>query len=326
MAPQGDAYNVDWVVSPSSNVHVASDRAWFTDYTPFTTKISAAPGAEPSVEVHGVGTVVLHTRTYGKGKPPKPACHITLTNVLYVPGNPVNIFSTMKMESDVNIKFRFGSNAVEPIIKRDTNHVLGLVVRLKLHKLWLQGQSRDQSSLDPDGMYYIYASWPGTETERYNNRLTQESQAEHVSNLTQAEPPYTTEEKEFLKRCYGGEFDFLMTLGLKIHDEDDREEGRHTLRTLRADSDGEAKPKSNKRPRLDSDATPSREATQMQAYAAHLADRKFTSDQLDFIQKHYHNSGHFMRCHDLDSWQDGACDEAVKTVKTLITHEHFKSR
>lgn len=137
MAPQGDAYNVDWVVSPSSNVHVASDRAWFTDYTPFRTKISSAPGAEPSVDVHGIGTVVLHTRTHGKGKPSKPACHITLSNVLYVPGNPVNIFSTMKMESDVNIKFRFGSNVVEPIIKRDTNLVLGLVVRLKLHKLWL---------------------------------------------------------------------------------------------------------------------------------------------------------------------------------------------
>lgn len=76
MAPQGDAYNVDWVVSPSSNVHVASDRAWFTDYTPFRTKISAAPGAEPSVEVHGVGTVVLHTRTYGKGN--LPSLHVIL--------------------------------------------------------------------------------------------------------------------------------------------------------------------------------------------------------------------------------------------------------
>lgn len=61
MPPQGAAYNVDWILSNTSNVHVANDRAWFTTYTPYRTKISGMPGGGPSIDVHGIGTVVLGT-------------------------------------------------------------------------------------------------------------------------------------------------------------------------------------------------------------------------------------------------------------------------
>ncbi|KAG9694711.1 hypothetical protein KCU95_g5530, partial [Aureobasidium melanogenum] len=82
MPPQGAAYNVDWILSNTSNVHVANDRAWFTSCSPFRTKLSTMPGTEPTVEVHGIGTVVLPTRIYRQGKSHKPNREITLHNVL----------------------------------------------------------------------------------------------------------------------------------------------------------------------------------------------------------------------------------------------------
>ncbi|THZ13919.1 hypothetical protein D6C90_10245 [Aureobasidium pullulans] len=146
-------------------------------------------------------------------------------------------------------------------------------------------------------------------------------------NPGSSNPPYTTEEKEFLKREYGGEFNFLMTLGLKIHSEDDRDEGRHYLRTLRADSEDEGRVSSNKRPRpedSDDDVSCYRAIRMELAPATYFSEDKFSPDQLDFIKKHYGHSGHFIRCHDLDACSDSNYDAAIKVVNTLMTHEQWR--
>lgn len=46
--------------------------------------------------------------------------------------------------------------------------------------------------------------------------------------------PYTKEEKDWLKRNWGGEFKFLIAYGLSIYDDDDREEGRRIARAMMA--------------------------------------------------------------------------------------------
>ena len=51
--------------------------------------------------------------------------------------------------------------------------------------------------------------------------------------------PLTDEEKDWLKKNYGGEFNFLHTHGLKMHDEEDREQGRRIVRAMMANSDDE---------------------------------------------------------------------------------------
>jgi hypothetical protein len=51
-------------------------------------------------------------------------------------------------------------------------------------------------------------------------------------------PPYTAEEKRWLKKHWGGEFHFLLAYQLRIYDEEDREQGRLTARALmEADED-----------------------------------------------------------------------------------------
>ncbi|THX00024.1 hypothetical protein D6D13_09787 [Aureobasidium pullulans] len=95
------------------------------------------------------------------------------------------------------------------MIFRETGKVIALAVRRQSrYKLWLGGQSKNQSSLDPDGPYLNYASWPQVEEKG--------SQTKHAVNPGPSNPPYTTKEKEFLKREYGGDLNFLVTLRLKI--------------------------------------------------------------------------------------------------------------
>ncbi|KAJ4865572.1 hypothetical protein T069G_02102 [Trichoderma breve] len=44
--------------------------------------------------------------------------------------------------------------------------------------------------------------------------------------------PYTAEEKAWLKKHYQGEYKFLMSYGLSIYDEEDREEGRAIMQAM----------------------------------------------------------------------------------------------
>ncbi|KAI4727387.1 hypothetical protein E4T49_04881 [Aureobasidium sp. EXF-10728] len=313
MPPQGASYNIDWIISNTSNVHVANDRAWFTSYTPFSTKYSVMPGAKPSADVEGIGTVVLPTRTYLKRKAHKPSCEITLHNVLHAPLNTANMFAT-RMQPDLNISFF--SKAVEPVVRRKDNKVVGLVVpsSSRLCKLWLKGQSQNQSSLDPDGLYYIHASWPDQEIAKYKRHIA-ESKIEQASKAKQ-EPPLAREEKEFLKKHYDSEFKLLRTYGLSIHKEDDREEGRRILRALMSDLEDDTIDDSN-------DCQHSNKGDEFLAGmerdpTSHAADYKFSPDQLNFLKLHYGNATHFMHCYGLKFYDNDDCDEAVNIVKALM--------
>jgi hypothetical protein len=229
MPPQGAAYNVDWIFSNTSNVHVATDRAWFTTYIPFRTKVASMPGAEPDAEIHGIGTVFLPTRTHRQGRSHKPSGELTLHRVLHAPGHTVNIFAAC-VEPDISISINFGGDVVSSITEPGSNKVIGLLVRLTLTKLWLKGQSQNQSSLDPDRHYYIHASWPQSEIQKFNNHLAalKKQQAIEADDA----PPLTQEEKQYLEEHYGGEYRFLRLYQLSIYKEEDRQEGRRILRAF----------------------------------------------------------------------------------------------
>jgi hypothetical protein len=308
MPPQGAAYNVDWIFSNTSNVHVATDKAWFTSYIPFRTKVATMPGGEPTVEIHGIGTVVLPTRIYRQGKPHKPSGEITLHHVLYAPGNRVNIFAPC-LEPDISLSISFGGNPVSSITKPDSNKVIGLLVRSTLFRLWLKGQSQNQSSLDPDELYYIHASWPALERAKFDN---------HIADLRRqptAKPddasPLTTEEKQYLKKHYGGDYRFLRMYQLSIYKEEDREKGRRILRAFMEQSDDDE----------DSDENDEFLAEMEEDPTSHVADYKFDSHQLDFLKTHYGHSGNFMRCYGLKPWDDDDCDEALSIVKAFMEDE-----
>ena len=82
MAPTGDEYDVDWIIS-TSNVHVAKHRDWFVNYRPFKSRTQGLLGG--SLVVEGVGDVELHVRKPNRNARPSYSI-VRLEDVLYCPG------------------------------------------------------------------------------------------------------------------------------------------------------------------------------------------------------------------------------------------------
>src|SRR5579859_589853 len=68
--------------------------------------------------------------------------------------------------------------------------------------------------------------WPDKERAQWERVKTADLESARSTQV----PPYTDEEKEWLKENWGGEFRFLRGHLLKIHDEEDRAEGRRIVR------------------------------------------------------------------------------------------------
>ena len=318
MPPQGAAYDADWILSNTSNVHVATDRAWFTTYMPYRTKVSPMPGAQPSIEIHGIGTVVLPTRTHRNGKARKPSREITLHHVLYAPHSATNIFATAcGMEPELDIP-PTGRGDVTSVTERGTNKVVGLIVHLKLPKLWLKGQPQNQSSLNPQAIHYIHASWPDGEISKYKTFVTEFNASQSRS--------LTPEEKKVLKQNYGGEFKFLVSYGLSIHKQADRQEGRRILRHLMSGLED----KDNTMEDANDDGDNDKQSVDIDDFqaeierdpASHVADYKFTANQLDYLKNHYGHSGDFIRSHGLSPWDDDDCILAVQVLEELMNDDN----
>ncbi|KAI4943944.1 hypothetical protein J4E91_009091 [Alternaria rosae] len=82
--------------------------------------------------------------------------------------------------------------------------------------------------------------------------------------------PYTAEETTFLKKNYGSEYHFLIQHGLKIHNEEDREEGRAILRAImREDEMSELEGSEDEEDDFDESQ-----------FESHQADYNFTERQL----------------------------------------------
>lgn len=233
MAPQSPAYDVDWIYSHTSDVHVAKHRDWFTRFTEFKTGVTQTMGN--AIECLGIGTVELDVKTDETIGPNEPRRTIVLRNVLYAPtalcnilGNPIRRDYSTVIDWDTN------TGVLE---EKETGACAGLFDDSNtLTKLWLVGQPKGMSSLDPKGDYVISVQWPNSEGARWklHQLLLMPSPKEESEKRTTAAshgPPYRTAEKAWLKVAFGGEFHFLKRYGLGMS-EDDREEGRHLARKL----------------------------------------------------------------------------------------------
>ena len=240
MQSSDPAYNTDWVFSWNSNVHVANHRGWFTSYTAFPTTLGAGVAFAPSgngsgtgPKVHGIGDVELPTVTHRPDTDKDHHATVILRNVLYAPKCVCNIIgSPILKDYDVGGPFSYTK-----IANRSDGKVVGFFDLAKLMRLRLRGQTATQSSLDPNEMYYIDATWADSERSRweaYPARLNQQLSNRPLTP-SDSSPPLTKDEKDWLKKHYRGEFHFLLQHGLSIYKEEDREEGREFHRQLMTD-------------------------------------------------------------------------------------------
>jgi hypothetical protein len=136
--------------------------------------------------------------------------------------------------------------------------------------------------------------------------------------------PYTEAEVLWIKRSFESEKAFLQKFDLSIRKNKDRERGRMLARMMMGqitvhvnDPDGQLQgDDSNYKDESDDDDLSS--VNSEASLAAQPADVYFSQKQLDWIKKHYHTSGHFLRVHGLKPWQVEDYGEVKSIVDTLM--------
>jgi hypothetical protein len=222
MPPTGDAYNVDWIMSTGSNAHCAHHRDWFTSYTPFESHAHGTMGG--TLDVEGVGDVELRVKKPQRNAKPSYSI-IQLKGVLYCPSAICNQISVGCLGYDVSFgKGEISRNGVP----------IGIIDFPLLWKFRLSGQTPNQTSLDKNAHYALSLIWPAEESARWERFKAGEREPKRSESQVPA--PYTDEERQWLKDNWDGEFRFLTAHGLKIHDEEDRADGRRIVRAMMHDS------------------------------------------------------------------------------------------
>ncbi|KAK5119174.1 hypothetical protein LTR85_007788 [Meristemomyces frigidus] len=193
MAPNGSAYNVDWIFSIDSNVPVDNHRDSFTSFIEFKTYLGPAVFlSQTSTEVVGIGDVEL-------GAPS------VVTNIL---GGPIL--------EDYGLVFAAGGGK---LTDREKGGSVGLLDAPCLMKLCLKARKKGMTSLDPNGLRQHR-----NDGQTYINPLRNPSKQCSLS--------IHREEKKWLKDNYRGEFHFLREHGLSMHMDEDRNEGRRIARSV----------------------------------------------------------------------------------------------
>lgn len=144
MAPTGQAYDVDWVYSNNSNVHVAQNIEWFDSFTDFRSSDGSLYFEGDGSAVEGIDQVTLPVMTHRHRKGAAHEGTLVLKDVLYAPGIPCNILDG-PISDEYNVTYGHGMDSI-----RDcrTGADVAIMDDNKLLRLRLVGQSGDQTSLD----------------------------------------------------------------------------------------------------------------------------------------------------------------------------------
>lgn len=177
------------------------------------------------------------------------------------------------------------------------------------------------SKFESDTAYMLSITWPDSERARWEAR-GQQVKTDTEKRQWIGEQPYTAEEKEWLKKHYGGEFKFLMSYQLSIYDEEDRAEGRAIMRAMaRADESNDEDDEEDEEEDDDQKGEDEDEAEEDSSDPDnHLADYHFSEEELNWIKKHYRDSATFMFSYGLKFYDDEDCAEAKRLVRALL-HE-----
>ncbi|KAH6632911.1 hypothetical protein C7974DRAFT_162144 [Boeremia exigua] len=147
MPPSGAAYNVDWVWSFDSMTHVATDRDWFTTFTPLASQVTSTHN-NTTYTVEGIGSVEIEVRRIvgnaaKRNVGPKNS-KIVLRNVLYVPNFICNVMGNpVREDYDISI------GAERWIMDKKTGRGIGMLDKnpAGLVKILLKGQAKGETGL-----------------------------------------------------------------------------------------------------------------------------------------------------------------------------------
>ncbi|TLD11783.1 hypothetical protein PspLS_11672 [Pyricularia sp. CBS 133598] len=207
----------DWVFCISSNIHVCRDRAWFVDYTPFSTYVSCDPSS-PDLGVLGVGTVLVPVESAPGATAPT---HIRLVSVLHAPSARVNLIGGMAVMANGGSFSLGGSQGRGGLYDASGRQVAyfsrdAANPRLMAIKLW---GSWPSSRIQQGGLESVVsgAHWASQERERWSRfveRLKMLQQApvatKRKASLAYDADPCGAEERRQCKRQLNGGYRLPM--------------------------------------------------------------------------------------------------------------------
>ncbi|KAL9109157.1 MAG: hypothetical protein Q9227_006082 [Pyrenula ochraceoflavens] len=215
----------DWVFSNSSNVHLAKDRGWFTEYVPFESTVNSIIGSR-GANVEGIGIVELPVKRKPRGSGPDAHAVLRLVDVLHVPSALCNVLGGPILD-DYDVHMGRSEGSLGSIIEPNGRKLAYFDPSCNLFVIKLSGPpigpQLGPSLFQNGGSHYINVNWEDSERQRWTA---------HRKKMASSRDEYTPEEKAWLKKHYNGEFHFLQSFGLKIYEDEDREEGRRILRGL----------------------------------------------------------------------------------------------
>ena len=258
-------YNVDWLLSNTSNIHIATSRDWFNSYTSLTTVVSSPAAPSLSHPAIGIGSVSIPLKPYLN----KPGSNtITLSNVLHVPDASANVVCMSLLKEDFQIEGHDSEEGDWKIHEAEGKSLewkggwirnnqaaggrkLGIVEVVLLPKLRLKGQPPGHTSVKDQSLASAGLQWPPEEVEKW------EQESGNKVKTGVAEPPptsrksstekkkssmtfkkygrqalFTPYERRWVVGAYGGEEEFLQKYGII-----DRSEARRLVREIMEQDD-----------------------------------------------------------------------------------------
>lgn len=286
--------------------------------------IFTSPGYLP---VLGVGTVEIPTERSPNRSGVSSHGSLHLKQVLHVPDFICNVIGGIVEGSDgYNVETCNGPKTTGTIKDDRGKNVAYFDPSRPLFSIRVRDQP-DGPRLGPHvlekgGMYMLSCQWDAIQQQRWLEYQAQgglNNLGSEPARATDTNLPYTDAEKMFLKEHWQDEYHFLLQLGLKIYQDEDRAVGRSILRTLmREDDTGKDSPNREIVDRENSDE-------EFKDYGfdfeRHRADYNFSLKQLDWIEEYYGNSENFMVLHGLESNNFDDVEEAKAIVDAMMSQD-----
>jgi hypothetical protein len=303
-------------------ISVSKDRGWFKTFTPFTSKLDPSPfyttNGPKHLPVLGIGTVEIPTKRSPNTSGSSSHGSLLLHEVLYAPGFLCNVIGQPLLFTDgYSVSTSCGSKSRGTIKDSQGKNAAYFDPKSPLYAIKVRrtpnGPTLGAHALKKDRTYMLSCQWDTAEQREW--QVYKARNGLLVPGLGAAS--YTAEETAFLKKNYGSEFKFLFQYGLKIHNEEDREEGRAILRAIMCEDseseDGDSLSQEGEDDDLDEESEFD--------FEGHQADYNFTERQLDWIEKYYRNSEQFMISYGLKFYDEEDLEEAKAIVEAMMTED-----
>jgi hypothetical protein len=329
-----------------TRISAAKDRGWFKTYTPFTSTVYSIYGNRP-LQVSGIGTVEIPTQPSPDRCGAASYDSLHLKEVLHVPDLLCNILGDLNGDGyDVSL-----GNYLEPATRGTIRHRQSGTVAYfdptrPLYSVEVRGNGLPRGRrLGPPALewgvpYFLNCRWDPAEQQRW-----QEFKAREIHSMSaqiyvsDGNPPYTAAEKGWLKKRRITEFKFLRMYGLKMHDDEDRAEGRALVRGFMQDDlyDGifndepatkriktfhEGKQEKEEEEEEEQEAEEEEEEEEEEQNEpdtkVEQAKHKFSAAQLQWIDDTYGDIHDFMAAHGLYLRDENDIREAKMNIDEMI--------